>query len=77
MICNIKNISFLNGRIIGLAYFLEDGTGEGWFKNLEDGLIGELGRIHVLFSRWITVYSHGIKLIYANIQWHFQMEYYI
>jgi len=29
MICNIKNILSLNRRIIGLAYFLEDGTGEG------------------------------------------------
>lgn len=51
MICNIKNILSLNRRITCLAYFLEDGSGLGWFKNLEDGLTGELGRIYVNFSR--------------------------
>lgn len=62
MTYNIENT--LIRKIIALESFLRGGKGEGldlgWFKNLEDGLIGELGRIHINFPNVIAMYPHGI-----------------
>lgn len=76
-------IPYIYRRMKALANFLGvergEGLGLGWFKNGEDGLIGELGRIFYTCKSYVSSWHHKYiaNICIIIIKWHCQMEYHL